>query len=432
MSTMAALAGDDSPALRRRDWLTIALIGLVHASSHFFQLVIPSLYVALGSAFNLDFAALGLLVSAFFVVSGVGQASSGFLVDRIGARPVLWFGLACFVVAGLLIASANGYAMLMAAALIAGLGNSIFHPADYAIINLNISRSRLGHAFSVHGVSGNLGWAAGPVFIAAVTHWAGWRMAALAAAGVVALVLLASVLGRRLLQVDVARQAGAEQAGIQAQSGERKGAVSPAEGALARVATLLAIPALWGAFLFLAATTVANSAMQNYTIPLMGDLYYLTSMQASSALSLFMVAAAAGMLAGGFLANLSPRTEWVVLGALAVAALLLAMLAMRWVPVAWALPVLALAGLCSGMAGPSRDLLIRRVTPKGAVGSVYGLVYSGMDVGSASGPLLFGVMLDHGFQQGPWLGAAVALLAAALLALWVGRQPAPQVSTARS
>src|SRR5690606_3474045 len=108
----------DAPDIRRRDWFTILLIGIAHASSHFFQLVLPSLYVSLGTAFDLDFARLGLLVSAFYVVSGIGQASSGFVVDRVGARPVLWFGLACFVLSGVLIGSANGYAMLMAAAVV--------------------------------------------------------------------------------------------------------------------------------------------------------------------------------------------------------------------------------------------------------------------------------------------------------------------------
>src|SRR5690606_13656238 len=129
----------DSSDLRRRDWLTILLIGVVHASSHFFQLVLPSLYVSLGAAFDLDFARLGLLVSMFYVVSGVGQRYSGFVVDRIGARPVLWFGLSCFVVSGLLLGSANGYFMLMLAAIVGGIGKPVFPPADYSIINHRVS-----------------------------------------------------------------------------------------------------------------------------------------------------------------------------------------------------------------------------------------------------------------------------------------------------
>ena len=200
-------------AVRRRDWQIILLIGVIHASSHFFQLVLPSLYVSLGNAFGLDFARLGLLVSTFYVVSGIGQASSGFVVDRIGARPVLWFGLSCFVVSGLLIGSANGYAMLMAAAVVGGIGNSVFHPADYSIINHRVTAPRLGHAFSAHGLTGNLGWALTPVFMTSITLLADWRVAAYCAAGLVALVLLLAVLGRDLIGGPAAAEADAAKTG---------------------------------------------------------------------------------------------------------------------------------------------------------------------------------------------------------------------------
>ncbi|WP_154389470.1 MFS transporter, partial [Bordetella pertussis] len=155
----------DSPALRRRDWQIILLIGVAHSSSHFFQLVLPSLYVSLGTEFGLDFARLGLLVSVFYVVSGLGQASSGFVVDRIGARPVLWFGLACFVLSAVLI-----------------------------------------------GLTGNLGWALTPVFITTITLLASWRVAAFSAAALVAVVLLMTVIGRDLLGGAAPAEAGGKSA----------------------------------------------------------------------------------------------------------------------------------------------------------------------------------------------------------------------------
>lgn len=162
--------------------------------------------------------------------------------------------------------------------------------------------------------------------------------------------------------------------------------------------------------------------MQNYTIPLLSKLYALTEVVASSALSGYMVASALGMFAGGFLVSATPRTERTVLVALIMAGLTLAALAMGWVP-PWLAPgVVGLAGFCSGIAAPSRDMLIRRVTPKGSTGSVYGLVYSGMDVGSATGPLIFGLMMDAGHLHGPWLGAAAAFIVAALLAQWIAVQ----------
>lgn len=414
MSSAADTATLDSPDLRRRDWLTILLIGIAHASSHFFQLVLPSLYVSLGTAFDLDFARLGLLVSTFYVVSGVGQASSGFVVDRIGARPVLWFGLSSFVLSGILIGSANGYAMLMLAAVVGGVGNSVFHPADYSIMNNRVSAPRLGHAFSTHGLTGNLGWALTPVFITSITLLSDWRVAAFSAAGLVALVLLLTILGRHLI-------GGAAHLPEPAAAGAPVAAPAQ-DGVLATLSALLTKPALWGAFLFFACTSIALSSVQNYTIPLLGQLYDLSKVAASSALSGYMVASAVGMAAGGFLVSANPRTERTVTVALILAGLTLVVLALGLVPAGLAAAVVGLAGFCSGVAAPSRDMLIRRVTPKGTIGSVYGLVYSGMDVGSALGPLAFGLLLDAGISQGPWVGAGVAFAVAALLAQWIAVQ----------
>jgi len=416
MPSAADTATLDSPDLRRRDWLTILLIGIAHASSHFFQLVLPSLYVSLGTAFNLDFARLGLLVSTFYVVSGVGQASSGFVVDRIGARPVLWFGLSSFVLSGVLIGSANGYTMLLLAAVVGGVGNSVFHPADYSIMNNRVSAPRLGHAFSTHGLTGNLGWALTPVFITSITLLADWRVAAFSAAGLVALVLLLTILGRDLI-------GGAARPSEPALArAEASAAAPPQDGVLATLSALLAKPALWGAFLFFACTSIALSSVQNYTIPLLGQLYDLSKVAASSALSGYMVASALGMAAGGFLVSATPRTERTVTVALILAGVTLVVLALGLVPAGLAAAVVGLAGFCSGVAAPSRDMLIRRVTPKGTIGSVYGLVYSGMDVGSALGPLAFGLLLDAGINQGPWVGAGLAFAVAALLAQWIAVQ----------
>ncbi|OZI50316.1 MFS transporter [Bordetella genomosp. 5] len=465
MNTAVDTAPLDSPDLRRRDWQTIMLIGVAHASSHFFQLLLPSLYVSLGQEFGLDFARLGLLVSVFYVVSGVGQASSGFVVDRIGARPVLWFGLAAFVLSASLIGAANGYAMLMLAAVIGGIGNSIFHPADYSLINHRVSPARLGHAFSLHGLTGNLGWALTPVFITSITLLANWRVAAFSAAALVAVVLLLTILGRRLLadEDDADEVSGAAASGVAASGAAASGGTSATAGiatpgiaapgvatpGVAAAATsaaaasaaaaparpaapsasawqtlqdLLARPALWGAFLFFACTSVALSSVQNYTIPLLQQLYDLSKVVASGALSGYMVASAVGMAAGGFLVSATPRTERTVTAALLMAGLTLVVLAMGWVPASLAAGVVAVAGFCAGVAAPSRDMLIRRVTPKGATGSVYGLVYSGMDVGSAFGPLAFGLLLDAGLSHGPWVGAGIAFALGAVLAQWIAIQ----------
>jgi len=417
---------------RRRDWQLISLIGVVHASSHFFQLVLPTLYLSLAHEFGYDFTRLGLLASMFFLVSCLGQASSGFVVDRIGARPVMFFGLSCFVASGTLIAVSTTYPMLLGAAVIGGVGNSVFHPVDYAIINHRVNPLRLGHAFSVHGLTGNLGWALTPVYMATLIHLFNWRVAALGAAGLVAVVLLCAWLGRDLLggraqtaqaatparhQEDHETEGLGQDAGVAATG---TGSIDLSrQSAWQTLLTLTAQPALWGAFLFFACTSIAMSSVQNFTIPMLGQVYGIDKVAAGSTLSAYMLCAALGMVAGGFVAGATPRAERTVALSLVMAGLLLVVLAGGAMPSYVAMVVVALAGFCSGVAAPSRDMLIRRVTPKGATGTVYGLVYSGMDVGSALGPTAFGVMLDAGLHLAPWLGAGLAFVAAAVLAVWV-------------
>src|ERR1700712_3833386 len=152
--------GAPSPVSFHADARTIGLVGMAHGTSHFFALMLPTLFPFFKAEFGLDYSQLGLLVTTFFIVSGIGQATSGFLVDRIGARPVLFAALGCFCLAATLAATATGYAGLTLAAAGAGFGNSPFHPIDYTILNKRVSAPRLGHAFAIHGITGNLGWAA--------------------------------------------------------------------------------------------------------------------------------------------------------------------------------------------------------------------------------------------------------------------------------
>lgn len=434
----------DAPHSKREDWLTIMLVGLAHGSSHFFQLVLPSLYVSLAAAFDLDFARLGMLASIFFVVSGLCQVASGFVVDKVGGCMALWFGISLFALSAALIALSNGYPMLVIAAIIGGLGNAVFHPADFYILNHRIAPSRLGHAFSTHNLTGTLGWALAPVFVASITMAFGWQAAAWSVMVLMLVILALTIGGRRLLDAGQAVAAGqviqtAANPSVQASSIPKPSSqlpsralpgqpvVSASSGRTPPTAapnvlvTLLTSPALLGAFLFFCCLTISLSAVQNYTIPILSGLYGFSVMTASTALSFYLIGQACGLIAGGFLVSPTLRSESIVFGSLVMAALFIFVLAMGWVPVSLAVMVVGLAGFCSGMSGPSRDMLVRRVTPKKSVGSVYGLVYSGLDVGSALGPLLFGVMLDAGWSHGPWFGATASFIAGALIATYIGR-----------
>ncbi|MFV9473488.1 MFS transporter [Advenella sp. RU8] len=391
-----------------RDWQIISLIGLVHAGSHFFQLVLPSLYISLNHEFGYSFVELGLVTTVFFVVSMLGQASSGFIVDKKGGRPVLRFGLAFMAVSAFLIAVAPGYSVLLLAAMIGGMGNAVFHPVDFSLLNQHVGPKRLGHAFSVHGVSGNLGWAFTPVFMTFMIVVTGsWRIAAAAAGVLLLLLLLLTFIKAELIapvrHVKQLNPAEAQQTMHFSQ----------------KLLFLLKNPALWGAFVFFACGTVAMSSVQNFTVPIMGALYDIGKEVASTALSLYMLSAGAGLLAGGFLAGTTRQTEKIVGVALFSSGLVFLLLATGLVPSSFAIFGLCVAGFLFGLAGPSRDMLIRRVAPKGAMGSAYGLVYSGMDIGSALGPVAYGVMLDYGQFSGPWIGAGLASFVAVAAAFWV-------------
>src|SRR6186997_2693992 len=173
-----SVATPTAPASFRSDATVISLVGFAHGTSHFFHFVLPPLFPWLMRDFGLSFTQVGATMTVFFVVSGIGQALAGFVVDRFGALRVLYGGIGLLALAALGIAVSQNLGMLFAAAAVAGLGNSVFHPADFTVLNRKVSTPRLGHAFSVHGLSGSLGWAAAPLFVAAVSETLGWRAAA--------------------------------------------------------------------------------------------------------------------------------------------------------------------------------------------------------------------------------------------------------------
>lgn len=395
-----------APASLRDDARTIGLIGLAHGASHFFQMLLPPLFPLFIRDFGLSWSQVGLLVTVFFVVSGIGQALAGFLVDRVGARPVLYAALGLFVASALAAAGAPGYGGLMLSAVLAGLGNAPFHPVDFTILNHRVSQPRLGHAFSVHGVTGNLGWAAAPVFMAGLTALSGsWRVAYLGAALLGALVLAAMVWQRDALDDRAGRAAAARQAQH-----------APEEHPLA----FLKLASVWLCFGFFFWTTAALAGIQSFASPALQGLYGLPLSATAFVVTGYMLCAAAGIVVGGFLVGRVQRLERTIGWAMAASALVLLLAASGWLPGGAAAVLVALAGVGTGLASPSRDMLIRQAAPPGATGRVYGLVYSGLDVGFATAAPVFGALLDHGHAAGVFHGAALALFAAVGSAAMVG------------
>jgi len=419
MTTATAFA-PDAARQRRHDITTISTIGVAHGSSHFFHMLLPPLFPAFIQAFGLSYSELGLLVTTFFVISGAGQALSGFIVDRIGARPVLFAALASFFLASVAAGLAQGFGGLLLAAALAGLGNAPFHPADFTILNKRVSQPRLGHAFSVHGISGNLGWAFAPVFSIGIAEASGnWRFAYVGTA-LVALAVMALLFWQR--------------AAIDDRHGSW-GHAKPAAGAPAEhPMAFLKLPSVWLCFSFFFWSTAALSAIQSFASPALHQIYGLPLAQTAYVVTGYMLAGAAGMVCGGFLVARVERLERTIGWAMALAAALLLLTATGWLPGGPAAIVAALAGFGTGLAGPSRDMLIKRASPPGATGRVYGTVYSGLDIGFALAAPVFGAILDHGMPRGVFAGSAAALLmgiaSAGLVGLGLTRRRAAAVATA--
>ncbi|WP_417285009.1 MFS transporter [Comamonas sp.] len=400
------------PDTVRSDVRTISLIGLAHGSSHFFHLLLPPLFPWLIKDFGYSYAELSVLVSLFFIVSGTGQALAGFAVDRFGARPILFAALTSFGVAGLIASTATGYSMLLAASFFAGLGNAPFHPVDFTILNKRVSQQRIGHAFSVHGLSGNIGWALAPLFMAGITTATGsWRTACFCGALWAVTVLVIMVLNRDALD-DRAAPADAAAAPKTAASA----AAVPQEHPMA----FMKLPSVWLCFSFFFWSTCALSAIQSFASPAMQAMYGLPLSVTALIVTGYMLCGAAGMVVGGFLVGRVQRLEKVISICMLGSALLLLIVGTGWLPGMVAVVVASLAGLGTGLAGPSRDMLIKRAAPPGATGRVYGTVYSGLDLGFCLAAPVFGYMLDHQMNNTVFYGSAIALALSVVSAVIVG------------
>ncbi|MCY7320197.1 MAG: MFS transporter [Ramlibacter sp.] len=386
-SAAAAAAAPPLAAPLRQDAGLIGLVGLAHMVSHFSQLLLAPLFPWLKDAFNASYTELGFLMTLFFVVSCGVQTASGFLVDRMGPRPILFAGLALLGLAAFGFALSPNYGVMALCSVLAGVGNGVFHPVNYTLLNRKVSAARLGHAYSFHGITGSLGWALAPALLVPLAIAFSWRVALAGAGTLVFGVMLVLWLNR-------ARLALPAMVPSPATSGQYR------DGDFA----FLRIPALWMCFAFFFFYAVVLSVIQSFAPEAARQLHGVPIALAAMCLTVYMVFSAGGMVLGGFLAADPSRCERVVAAGFGTAALVA--LAIGFAPVpALAVPALFGAmGFASGLAAPSRDLLVKRSSPENATGRVYGVVYSSLDIGQALAPLVFGALMDRQQYQGVWLG----------------------------
>ncbi|TGN82753.1 MFS transporter [Bradyrhizobium yuanmingense] len=379
--------GKTTSALR-----TLTGISIAHWVSHFHLLVLPMLFPFLKEKLGVGYIELGFALTVFAVVSGLTQAPTGYLVDHFGARRILLAGLALGGAALILLGLHLSYAALIACAVLLGLANSVYHPADYAILAEHMDEGRMGRAFSIHTFAGFLGGAVAPAIVAALVTLSGGAGALIASGAIGIAVAL-------LLIIMNIPDAGAHKKKPGSESVPKQAVITPA---------LITLTAL---FMLL---SLSVAGINNFGVVALMSGYGASYSAANIALTAFLGASAIGVLAGGFLADRTERHGYVAAACFAANAAIVLLIALVTLP-GWVLmATMASAGFLSGVIAPSRDMLVRNAAPPGAAGRAFGIVSTGFNLGGIVSPLLFGWIMD---QSAPhWVfGASVIFMVATVV-----------------
>lgn len=376
----------------------LGLISSGHFLSHFYGLALPPLFPLLKAEFGVSYLELGLAMTAYGLLGGIVQAPVGFLVDRLGPRRVLLAGLALISGAVLLMGFVSSYWMLLVLAVFAGLGNSVFHPADYAILAGSVGEKRLGRAYSMHTFSGFLGGACAPVGMLALAAQFDWRTALIVSGGVGLITFAVMALRRGVLV------------------GEGGGETESKPATSGGIALLLTPPVL----LFLAFFTLygmASGGLLAFTVSGLIDLHGVALETANTALTGHLFGVVGGILLAGVVADRFPRHMVTAAGALALAAVASVLPVLGAPPGIALIAIMTIAGVGLGAVLPPRDLMLKALTPAGQTGKVFGFVFVGYSLGVSISPLLLGAFLDAGMPMLVFLGSA-GFAALSLIAIY--------------
>lgn len=381
---------------------TLVAVSSAHLISHFYMMVVPVLMLPLKDRLGVSFLDIGVALTTFNIVTGLTQAPMGFAVDRLGARPVLIGGLLLGGLSFLLLGLASSYAGLLAVAVLAGLANCVYHPADYAMLADGISEHRMGRAFSVHTFAGFLGGAIAPPILLGLTEFGGLK-AALVFAGLAGL----ATAGALLLTPGPAATSHRVRFASQASSAESSHGTSS-----------VLTPAVLGLTGFFTLLALANSAVNSFAVVSLIATQGISFAAANLALTAYLAGSAIGVLAGGVLADRARRHGIMAASGFGLAALIMLPVATLTLPVPALVAAMGLSGVIFGLIQPARDMLVRRAAPPGAVGRVFGIVSTGLNIGSTIGPLLFGWMMDHGSPRSVLIAAVTFMALTALYGLF--------------
>ncbi len=380
---------------------TLAAISTAHWVSHFHMFVLPMLFPFLKERLGVGYIDLGFALTVFAVTSGLTQAPIGYLADHIGARKILLMGLTLGGFALIMLGLHLSYPWLIASAVLLGLANSVYHPADYAILSAHMDEARMGRAFSIHTFAGFLGGAVAPATVGALAAMMGGHGALIVTGAVGPLVALLLVIAR----TPDARAAKRNPAGPQPSKPN------------------IITPALIVLTIFFMLLSLSNAGIGNFgVVALMGG-YGASFSTANIALTAFLGTSAVGVLAGGFLADHTERHGQVAAACFAINAAIVLVIAVITLPPLLLTVSMGLAGFLGGVIAPSRDMLVRNAAPPGAAGRAFGIVSTGFNIGGIISPLLFGWIMDQNMPHWVFGASAVFMVLTVLLALATERGP---------
>ncbi len=380
---------------------TLAAISTAHWVSHFHMFVLPMLFPFLKQQLGVGYIELGLALTVFAVVSGLTQAPIGYLADHIGARKILLMGLTLGGFALIMLGLHLSYPWLIASAVLLGLANSVYHPADYAILSAHMDEARMGRAFSIHTFAGFLGGAVAPATVAALAATIGGHGALIVTGAVGPLVAL-------LLVIVGVPDASAADRGPDGTRAPRQGIVTPA---------LIVLT------IFFMLLSLSSAGIGNFGVVALMSGYGVSFSTANIALTAFLGASAVGVLAGGFLADHTQRHGQVAAACFALNAAIVLLIATIALPPLLLTAAMAGAGFLGGVIAPSRDMLVRNAAPAGAAGRAFGIVSTGFNIGGIISPLLFGWIMDQNLPHWVFGASVVFMVLTVLLALVTERGP---------
>ena len=381
---------------------TLIAISVAHWVSHFHLFVLPMLLPFLKEQLGVGYIDLGFALTVFGVVSGLTQAPTGYLADHIGARKVLLMGLTLGGFALIMLGLHLSYSWLIVSAALLGLANSVYHPADYAILSAHMDEARMGRAFSIHTFAGFLGGAVAPAIMAALVATVGGLGALIVAGSVGPLVALL------LVAVGLPDASAADR--------KVDGVHAPKQNIITPAIIVLTI--------FFMLLGLSNAGISNFGVVALMSGYGASFSSANMALTAYLAASAIGVLAGGYLADRTRRHGQVAAGCFAVNAAVVLLIATITLPSLLLTAMMAIAGFLGGVIAPSRDMMVRDAAPPGAAGRAFGIVSTGFNLSGVFGPLLFGWIMDQSLPHWVFGGSVVFMMLTVLLALVTDRKPA--------